>query len=85
MRHAITGITVPVIPPEDNILLKGLWGRVPEEGKHDREDVQEMMAHLLTLDWEYLRWRASQCGSQEGVPLVLERLEILWRQVDKAG
>jgi hypothetical protein len=34
---------VPVIPPEDNILLKALWGRGPEVGKHDWEDVREMM------------------------------------------
>jgi hypothetical protein len=33
--HEIAGVVVPVIPPEDNILLKGLMGRGPEEGKHD--------------------------------------------------
>lgn len=34
-RHEIAGVVVPVIPPEDNILLKAVWGRGPEIGKHD--------------------------------------------------
>jgi hypothetical protein len=68
---------VPVIPPEDNILLKALWGRGPEMGKHDWEDVREMMAHLPTLDWQYLRWRADACGPLQRMEQVLERLEAL--------
>ena len=80
-RHLIAGVTVPVIPPEDNILLKALWGRGPEVGKHDWEDVQAMMAHLPALDWEYLRWRAGACGPPPRVEQTLERLEALWRQV----
>jgi len=35
---------------ENNILLKAMWGRGPEVGKHDWEDVQAMMAHLPALD-----------------------------------
>ncbi len=69
-RHEIAGVVVSVIPPEDNILLKAMWGRDPEEGKHDWEDVQEMMTHLPTLDWEYLHWRAEACQGEH----VLERL-----------
>jgi hypothetical protein len=65
---------------EDNILLKGLWGRGAEEGKHDWEDVQAMLAHLPAVDWEYLRWRASQCEPREHVEQVLERIEALWQQ-----
>ena len=76
-RHEVAGVTVPVIPPEDNILLKGLWGRGPEVGKHDWNDVQEMMTHLATLDWEYLRWRAGACGPPERMQQVLERLLVL--------
>jgi len=84
-RHEIAGVTVPVVPPEDNILLKALRGRGPEEGKHDWEDVQEMMAHVPDLDWDYLYWRAEACGPMEGVAPVLERLEALWRQVGKTS
>ncbi len=83
-RHEIAGVTVPVIPPEDNILLKAVWGRGPEVGKHDWEDVQEMIAHLPALDWEYLRWRADACGPLQRMEQVLERLEALWRQVGEA-
>jgi hypothetical protein len=79
-RHSISGVSVSVIPPEDNILLKALWGRGPEEGKHDWEDVEAMMAYLPALDWDYLNWRAGACG----VPRqVVERLDALWRQAGK--
>jgi hypothetical protein len=73
-RHEIAGVLVPVIPPEDNILLKAIWGRGPEEGKHDWEDVEAMIAQLPTLDWEYLRWRASTCGPRQAVRRALEML-----------
>jgi hypothetical protein len=76
-HHEITSITVPVIPPEDNILFKAIAGRGPEVGKHDWEDVQAMMAYLPALDWEYLRWRAGACGPRYGTEPVLERLEGL--------
>jgi hypothetical protein len=78
-RHEIAGITVPIVPPEDNILLKAIADRGPEVGKHDWEDVQAMMAHLPALDWEYLRWRAGACGPRRSTEPVLERLESLWR------
>jgi predicted nucleotidyltransferase len=77
-RHEIAGVAVPVIPPEDNILLKAMRGRGPEVGKHDWEDVEAMLAHLPTLDWEYLRWRADACLAQERREQILERLEALW-------
>lgn len=35
-RHEIAGVVVPLIPPDDNILLKGLMGRGPEVDKHER-------------------------------------------------
>jgi len=38
-RHQIVGVIVPVIPPEDNILIKAILGRGPEVGKHDWEDI----------------------------------------------
>jgi hypothetical protein len=80
-RHEIAGVTVPVIPPEDNILLKAIMGRGPEVGKHDWEDVGAMLAHLPSLDWEYLRWRADACGLQQHAQQALKRLETMGRQM----
>jgi hypothetical protein len=76
-HNEILGVTVPVIPPEDNILLKAMWGRGSEVGKHDWEDVQAMMAYLPALDWAYLRWRADACVPGERMARVLECLESL--------
>ena len=81
-RHEIAGVTVPVIPPEDNILLKAIMGRGQEVGKHDWEDVQAMLAYLPSLDWEYLRSRADACGPRPRVQQALERLEAMRRQTD---
>jgi hypothetical protein len=66
------------------ILIKAMLGRGPEVGKHDWEDVEAMMAHLPTLDWEYLRWRAGTCIPQEHRQPMLQRLEKLWRQAGEA-
>jgi hypothetical protein len=84
-HHEIAGVTVPVIPPEDNMLLKAIWGRGPEQGKHDWEDVEAMIAHLPDLDWEYLRWRASVCGPQQRMQQALECLEEMWRRLGRPG
>jgi hypothetical protein len=81
-RHEILGVTVPVIPPEDNILLKAIMGRGPELGKHDWQDVQAMMAHLPRLDWEYLHWRAHVCGPRQRAQRALERLQESRHRVD---
>ena len=80
-RHDLGGIQVPVIPPEDNILLKAMQGRGPEQGKHDWEDVEAMMAFVPSLDWEYLRWRAGTLDRPERGQKSLERLEALWRRL----
>jgi hypothetical protein len=82
-RHEIAGVSVPVIPPEDNILLKALWDRGPQQGKHDWEDVVAMMTHLPTIDWEYLRWRASTGIPQPRREQVVQRLETLWQTLGK--
>ena len=80
-RHEIGGVRVPVIPREDNILLKAMWERGAEQGKHDWEDVEAMMASAPSLDWEYLRWRAGTLDQRERVEGLLARLEGLWRQL----
>jgi hypothetical protein len=74
-HHQIAGVTVPVIPPEDNILLKAIWRRGPEQGKHDWADVQAMLAHVSALDWDYLHWRLDTCCSGPGLGRVLQLLE----------
>ena len=84
LRRPIAGVSVPVIPAEDNILLKAMWGRGANEGKHDWEDVEAMMAHLPVLDWEYLRWRASVLPPSEQSTGVVQRLEALWHRVHQA-
>lgn len=76
--HEIDGLPVPVIPPEDNILLKARLGHGREAGKHDWEDVQAMMAHLPVLDWPYLRARAKGYIQPERLQETLDRLELLW-------
>ncbi|MFN2217570.1 MAG: hypothetical protein ACK2UA_03110 [Anaerolineae bacterium] len=79
-RHELGGIRVPVIPPEDNILLKAMWGRGAEQGKHDWEDVEAMMAFVPSLDWAYLRRRAGMLDEVEKAQIVLGRLEQIWLQ-----
>ena len=80
-RRELGGIQVPVIPPEDNILLKATWGRGAEEGKHDWEDVEAMMATVPSLDWEYLRWRAGTLDQPEQVQEAMEKLKGLARRL----
>jgi hypothetical protein len=88
-RHEIAGIEMPVIPAEDNLLLKAIWGRGAEQGKHDWEDVRAMLAHIAVshgaVDWAYLRWRAGTCGETLGQPApgvsrALERVKELARE-----
>ena len=72
--YEVAGVIAPVIPPEDNILLKAIWGRGPEVGKHDWEDVEAMLGNVSTLiDWDYLYWRAKKCGTEH----VLGQLEAI--------
>jgi hypothetical protein len=83
--HEIAGVSVPVIPPEDNILLKAMWGRGPEQGKHDWEDVEAMMANLPALDWDYLRWRARTLDAAQQAGQAVKRLDALWRERGRAS
>lgn len=83
VRYRVRGVLVPVIPPEDNLLLKAMWGRGPGVGKHDWEDVESMMAHLPQIDWQYLRQRAETLFDEERADQAVERLEKIWRRLDK--
>lgn len=77
-RHQVAGVRVPVISPEDNVLLKARMGRGPEVGKHDWQDVEAMMTFVSELDWDYLRWRAQGILSRERRQQILWRLERMW-------
>jgi len=82
--HEIAGVRMPVIPAEDNLLLKAVWGRGAEQGKHDWEDVRAMLAHT-EVDWAYLRGRAASWGAVPGEPApsvrrALARLEELAKE-----
>ncbi len=78
--HPIGGVHVPVIPAEDNILLKAIWGRGPDLGKHDWEDVEAMMACVSELDWDYLHWRARTSLPMERARPILQRLRDVWHR-----
>lgn len=70
----VEGVPVPLIPVEDNIALKAMWGRGPEQGKHDWQDVEGMITAVDSLDWDYLRWRLEQFKPQERAAQALSRL-----------
>jgi len=50
------GITVPIIPVEDNIVFKAILQRGEDQGKHNVEDMQQMIKNQK-IDLEYLRKR----------------------------
>jgi predicted nucleotidyltransferase len=72
-RRELFGIEVPVIPVEDNIIFKAFLQRGKEEGKHDIEDIHQMIKHEKT-DVEYLRERMQKCGCEERVKPILQTL-----------
>jgi hypothetical protein len=80
-RAEINGVNVPVISPEDNILIKASWGRGPEVGKHDWQDVKAMLRSKRKLDWDYLCGRASTGLDPDRADEVLTQLEQLWRRI----
>lgn len=84
-RHKILGVEVPVVPPEDNILFKGLLGRGAEVGKHDWADVEAMIRHLPAVDWDYLEGRVAVMESTSTAQTVLGRVRWLWERRDSAG
>lgn len=77
----VNGVNVPVISPEDNILIKAIWGRGPEVGKHDWDDVKAMLYFNRKMDWDYLCRRATAGLEPNRVEEVLSKLEQLWRSI----
>jgi len=70
------GVTVPVIPVEDNIIFKAILQRVENQGKNDIEDIKHMTAKTK-IDPEYLRTRIKKYHAEKKVKPLLKRLGIL--------
>ena len=68
-----SGVTVPVISVEDNIVFKAILQRGEEQGKHDIEDVIYMMKNEK-IDFEYLEKRIQKCQAEKRVRPLLQRL-----------
>ncbi len=65
------GVTVPVMSPEDNIVLKAILQRGIEEGKHDIQDIEDIMKNQK-VDQQYLQRRIRKCHSQRRVEPILQ-------------
>jgi hypothetical protein len=76
VRRTFFGIEVPLISPEDNVLLKAISQRGPERGKHDVDDI---IATALSekMDVEYLASRIAKFGAEERATSILKKLKIL--------
>lgn len=71
-RHRpLFGVTVPVIPVEDNIILKAILQRGEDQGKHDIDDVKSMIRNE-NIDLEYLNWRIREWKVEERVKPLLQ-------------
>lgn len=71
----VLGVTVPLVPIEDNIILKAMLQRGPKEGKSDIQDIRYMARN--PIDPEYLRLKIRFYGIEESVLPVLSELGIL--------
>jgi hypothetical protein len=78
-RASILEVDVSVIGLEDNLAIKAMFGRGPEQGKHDWADITEMLVDCPDLDWDYLGWRL-----ENAVPLqaqdLLARLQTIYTE-----
>lgn len=75
-RGRLFGVTVPVIPVEDNIIFKAMLQRDATQGKHDIEDIKYMIAKEK-LDLDYLKRRIRRCNAEKRVKPLLKSLGIL--------
>ena len=79
IRGELDGVSVPVVSVEDNIAIKAMFGRGPELGKHDWDDVADMITHTASLDWDYLNWRLQECTPQLAEGLLIN-LKQIWKE-----
>ena len=75
-RIPLLGSVVPVLPPEDIVLLKLAHDRGPEQGKHDRVDAQGVVRRQQ-LDLEYLRQREQAMRLNGAVTALLAEMGII--------
>jgi len=70
------GVTVPVIPVEDNIVFKAILQKGEDRGKHDIEDIRHMVENKK-VDLEYLQKRIEKYNAEKRVRPLLKILGIL--------
>ena len=69
-------VKVPVIPVEDNIILKAILQRTEKQGKHDIEDIQCMIKNEK-IDVEYLKKRIRKYHAGKRVKPLLKLSRII--------
>jgi len=68
-------LEVPVVPLEDNIILKAALGRGSDQGKFDLQDILDMKKN--SIDYEYLKMRIKFYNVEEIVVPILSSLNVL--------
>jgi len=71
----LRGVEVPIIPLEDNIILKAVLGRGLDQGKYDLQDITDMRKNAI--DHEYLKERILFYNVGEIVQQALTDLNVL--------
>lgn len=70
------GVSVPIIPVEDNVVFKAILQRGEARGKHDIEDIQHMVTNEK-INLGYLKNRIHKCHAEKRVGPLLRHLGIL--------
>ncbi len=68
-------LEVPVVPLEDNIILKAALGRGSDQGKFDLQDIIDMKND--SINYEYLKRRIKFYDVEEIVVPILTKLNVL--------
>lgn len=76
MRLPFSRMQVPIMSPEDVIVIKAIQQRGAAEGKHDLQDIRGMWAAAQSpaLDYDYLRRRAATAGASARISHALREL-----------
>jgi predicted nucleotidyltransferase len=68
------GLEVPIVPLEDNIILKAALGRGSDQGKFDLQDIIDMKKN--SIDYEYLKRRIKFYNVEKIVVPILADLNV---------
>lgn len=68
-----------ILNPVDTILLKAMLQRGKNQGKHDLEDIAQMVA-AVDIDKNYLRRRLVEINADERIYMVLKRFKLMLRE-----